>query len=132
MKRKILLLISLTLWLGCSGVYHLKKYNHNVDLIDDIEHSYNLSVKILSVSEKNSYNKIKVSYEITNNSGKIFENSKSRYYAFFIVRTKSGKEIGDYRWIFKRIPAGVSIILNDFIDIALYEFDSISASIYIK
>ncbi|WP_344925342.1 hypothetical protein [Aquimarina addita] len=93
---------------------------------------FDLEVRVLKIEEIKSgqNNKIKVDYEVINNSELLFEKPKKRHNIFFTITTKSNKEIGHTERIYGRIPAGTSMIKKETIDLSIYEYASISASIY--
>ena len=100
-----------------------------------LDPDFKLSIEILKIEPKksNPENEITIIYQVTNNSKHNFERPLERdYYAAFAIKTEDGKEIGKYDSLYGIILAGQTIIRKEDVELHLYKYETIEASIYIK
>lgn len=116
-----------------SFVYQGSSNSFNKNNIKAIQENFEITTKVLEVKKKNKEtNMYVIDYEVTNDSDQIFTKSKKKYFVFFVIKTKSGREIGHYQQIYDKIHPGTTIIKDTRIDLSTYQFESISASIYVE
>lgn len=100
-----------------------------------LDPDFKLSIDILKIEPKKDSleNEIIITYQITNNSKHNFERPLRRdYYAAFTLKTKDGKEIGEYDGLYGIILAGQTKIMKEYVELHSYKYESIEASIYIR
>ncbi|TPN89220.1 hypothetical protein [Aquimarina algicola] len=132
MKKYTYILILVIISTSCgSFVYNGSYVNRNAS--EKISEDFQIDINVLEVNKRDKgKGEYKIDYELVNNSDKIFTQTKKKYFAFFIITTTSGKEIGHYERIFDKIHPGTTVIKDTRVDLSTYTFESISASIYIE
>ncbi|WP_139278106.1 hypothetical protein [Pseudozobellia thermophila] len=102
--------------------------HHDTQSVD-----FELEVGVLHVREvQGETNSIKVEYEVMNRGGDIFLPSAQTHNVFFMVKTQEGREIGHYERIYRKIAPNSSIILEETINLSVYNYASIEASIFVE
>ena len=100
---------------------------------DDQERDFDLQVKTIRFSEKNTEKEIEIEYELKNNSKlTVFDHKLKTYKLFFIVKMTDGREIAKEKTIWSIIPPNTAIIEKEKIYISHYVVQSCSTRIYTK
>tara|TARA_R110002051_G_scaffold34256_3_gene76285 strand:- start:1629 stop:2021 length:393 start_codon:yes stop_codon:yes gene_type:complete len=125
----ILLVVISVFWLQGCGTMVLQSPNKT----ENLPVTYDLDIAILLVKEAEyASNSISVDYEIKNNSPVLFKPNAKKYVVFFSIITEDGREIGHYKNLYKNIAPNSSIILDETINLSVYKYKSIKATIYIE
>ncbi|RXM46385.1 hypothetical protein [Flavobacterium sp. YO64] len=100
---------------------------------DDQEKDFNLQVKTICFSEKNTNKEIEIEYELKNNSkSTVFDHKLKTYKLFFILKMTDGREIAKEKTIWSIIPPNTAIIEKEKIYISDYVVQSCSTTLYTK
>ena len=128
-----ILILQLTLSSCGSFVYQSGGHSFSENSMNRIQKDFDITTKVLDIRKKSKENnEYIIDYEITNHSDQMFSKRNRKYFVFFIIKTKSGREIGHYKQIYDRIHPATTILKNTIVNLSTYLFDSISASIYIE